>query len=39
MKKEIRKYIAEKLISWAFSIMPDYEFKTKLAKFINENLK
>ena len=37
MKKQLKHYVAEKLISWSFSIMPDCKMKDNLAKFIIEN--
>ena len=34
MKLELRKYIAQILIGWAFDLLPGSEFKTGLADLI-----
>jgi len=34
----MRTIIALKLLNWSFSIMPDCDFKIKLANFIKNNL-
>ena len=38
MWTDIKKIIAVKLLSAAFSIMPDCEFKVKLAELFRDNL-
>jgi len=38
MKLEIRRAIGILLLSWAFSILPDSEFKLDLAILINKKL-
>lgn len=35
---EIRKFIAQKLMEWAFDIMPDSEFKTGLADLVIDKI-
>lgn len=38
MKTEFKKYISVLLLRWSFAIMPDCEFKSKLAKLISKEL-
>lgn len=35
---EFRKLVATWFMNWAFQIMPDCDFKTKLARFIRDNI-
>lgn len=39
MINELRKLISQILLCWSFDIMPDCEFKSKLAEFLSEELK
>ncbi len=39
MKKEIRLYIGTQLLLWAFTILPNGEFKKALAVFFIDNIK
>ena len=37
MLKEVKKYVSELLLGWAFSIRPDGRFKENLRQFIIDN--
>jgi len=38
LKIEFRKYVAVKLLSWSYAIMPPCKFRTELSKIIVTDL-
>lgn len=38
MKNELKKWLSVKLLIWSYNVMPDCEFKTELAKLINDKI-
>lgn len=36
--EEFKKLIAVKLLSWAYSVLPECDFKYKYSEFLKENI-